>query len=372
MSEQIRNVTIVTGHEGLNSLRQDWQSLSGMQLNAPFYTAYEWYDAYLRCLETSPEQVMFVVLRQDNRCTGILPLIRRSIASSPIALDVLESPKLTGMDLVGLPFDSDGSLADWWPLVRQALKQKGIRRFVLRLSGFLLNPLSERPLQQMSPWQIVRIQGHSSWFDCRRDYDDLRAAYTSRLVKILRKAQRGLEKKGEISIQTVTNPQDLEPAYNEFLGLEASGWKGDKGSSTALKMDQKRRYFLEAALFQTQGQICAEINVLRVGTQAVAAQLCVRSGGRLSLLKIAFDQALARFSPGTVLLGKLLARSCDDEHTEMVSLVTGQPWMDNWKPAHSPVADLWLFDKHSSAMLTRTALRVRDGLKSAKIRWQSS
>ncbi len=371
MSEISREVTIVTGPDGLDHLHQDWQGLIASQAVAPFYTLYEWYFAYMTCLEASPEQVMFVVLRRKDRCVGIVPLVQRRLRSPIFSPAVLESPKLTGMDLVGLPLDENESLSEWWLLICLVLKQHGIRWSALRLPGFLISPLSQQPLVNMAPWMVVRVQGHSCWFNCRQDYGYLYEAYASRLVKILRKAKKGLAKAGSISIQTVTSSPELACAYDEFLRLEASGWKGEQGSSTALKLDQKRRHFLETVLFRNGRNIQTEINLLKIDQQAIAAQLCIRRGGSLSLLKIAFDQTLSRFSPGSVLLDKLLAQSCEDEMTDRVSLVTGQPWMAHWKPEQFPVADLWLFHHRLLARLARMFLELRDQLKVIKLKWRS-
>ncbi|HFD87777.1 MAG TPA: GNAT family N-acetyltransferase, partial [Gammaproteobacteria bacterium] len=123
--------------------------------------------------------------------------------------------------------------------------------------------------------------------------------------------------------------------------------------------------FHESFLFNGNGAIIPQINLLYCGERAIAAQLCVSCGDTISLLKIAYDQSLARFSPGSVLLDLLLADCCKNQTFSQVSLITGQPWMDNWSPKKTPVADIWLFDRSSIATLTHLFLAVRSGLRAA-------
>jgi CelD/BcsL family acetyltransferase involved in cellulose biosynthesis len=203
---------------------------------------------------------------------------------------------------------------------------------------------------------IVRVQGYSCSFDCRVPPEQLTAGYSTRLKKILRKGERVLSGLGEVRLRTARSVEDLDRAFREFERLEASGWKGQGGTASALRFSPKLQGF-HADLFKAKDSPRhAEINLLVVGEQAVAAQLCMVSGGVRSLLKIAFEQSLEKASPGSVLLDMVLRHSCEDRVCPAVSLVTGQAWMADWGAASVPVSDVWALRGPARAALARAAL----------------
>ncbi len=363
MSTAERHIEMYSGLTGLAALQHDWQQLQQRIPQATFYQSHAWFSAYLQTLEETPDKLDLVALYQNQECVGVLPLMQRQPQRSLLQPTILEIPLLTGMDLTAPPLAAGQSLASWWPLLRKTFSTRGLHHFVIRMHGVPLDDGTHAALQEMAPWQIARVQGHTCWFDCNQPAENLQQAYTTRLKKILRKGNRGLEKLGAVTFEAHSSGSGLTRAYDSFLQLEASGWKGRQGSSTALALDERSRLFHERFLFADDTTLQPQINLLKVAGKPVAAQLCIADGPALSLLKIAFDQSLSRLSPGSVLLDRLLATTCATHASDKISLITGQPWMDNWGAKKTAVADIWLFGRRSTAMLTRSALGARDRLR---------
>jgi hypothetical protein len=94
------------------------------------------------------------------------------------------------------------------------------------------------------------------------------------------------------------------------LKLEASGWKGERG--TALAQHQGDAVFIHratAALAET-GQ--CEIVTLRAGSTPVAAAIVLRHLDRAFYFKLGIDERFAKFSPGVQLTLDLTRHLCAD------------------------------------------------------------
>src|SRR5438128_9242444 len=89
-------------------------------------------------------------------------------------------------------------------------------------------------------------------------------------------------------------------ALDDFLVLEASGWKGRAG--TAARSDSEVRKFIEAAVVGLAGEGKARIDRLFVDARAIAAIVALRSGTTVWCWKVAYDESFARFSPGVQIL----------------------------------------------------------------------
>lgn len=111
--------------------------------------------------------------------------------------------------------------------------------------------------------------------------------------------KRRMEKGGTVS-HHVHRGDDLPAAAQEFLALEAAGWKGRAG--TALGARRKDQAFFHAVVDAQAPRNRLEIHSLRVGGEPVAAVVFLKSGSAAFAWKIAYDEAHASVSPGALLL----------------------------------------------------------------------
>jgi CelD/BcsL family acetyltransferase involved in cellulose biosynthesis len=131
-----------------------------------------------------------------------------------------------------------------------------------------------------------------------------RAHYLERSIgarrrKELRRQRRRLEGLGPVSPDTAATPDEVGAALADFLSLEADGWKGRRGSAVATQA--KIRTFIETAIPALRADGMAQIHRLLVGGRAVAAAITLHRARRAWFFKIAYDENLARASPGVQL-----------------------------------------------------------------------
>ncbi|WP_169834705.1 GNAT family N-acetyltransferase [Nocardioides dokdonensis] len=156
----------------------------------------------------------------------------------------------------------------------------------------------------------------------RHEHDDYAAQRLSgRRRKELRRVRRRLDEAVGGGLDLVdlvdgaTAPA-VEAALEQFLGLEAAGWKGTDGGAFAAN-PAERAFFLESCrALAADGRL--EVLALQ-GHEGgpVAMVVNLRSGDALFTFKIAYDEQHAAYSPGLLLYLEQLSRF----HTSGAALV---------------------------------------------------
>jgi CelD/BcsL family acetyltransferase involved in cellulose biosynthesis len=147
--------------------------------------------------------------------------------------------------------------------------------------------------------------------DATRDADDLlRDALGVKKLKELRRQRNRLAEHGEVSFQVARIPGDVVPALETFLALEASGWKGKRG--TALLQHDGDAAFIRRAVPALAERGECEIVTLRAGPTPVAAAIVLRHQDRAFYFKLGVDENFAKFSPGVQLTLDLTRHLCAD------------------------------------------------------------
>ncbi len=117
--------------------------------------------------------------------------------------------------------------------------------------------------------------------------------------KELRRQERRLGERGTLRYDHLAPGGDLDAWLDEFLELEAQGWKGKRG--TALKDDPAA-----LAVFRACARGAFERGrwmtlALRLDGRAIAMKCNLLAGDGAVAFKIAYDEDYARFSPGVLL-----------------------------------------------------------------------
>jgi CelD/BcsL family acetyltransferase involved in cellulose biosynthesis len=128
--------------------------------------------------------------------------------------------------------------------------------------------------------------------------------------KKLRQLRNRLARQGNLTSDVVREPAAVARALEEFLALEASGWK--KAQGTALLCDGADAKFFRKGFTALADRGSARIYTLRFDDRALAMQLVVVAGQAASTWKTAYDEAFAKFSPGSLLFTDYTAAFLED------------------------------------------------------------
>lgn len=123
--------------------------------------------------------------------------------------------------------------------------------------------------------------------------------------KELRRQWARLGEEGVLTVEQRDGDGDPSSWIEEFLALEAQGWKGSNGSALA-SHTETRAFFTQAmSAGWAEGKVL--LTALRIDGRAIAMLVTLLSGNAGFSFKTAFDEAFARFSPGVLLQRESLA-----------------------------------------------------------------
>ena len=154
------------------------------------------------------------------------------------------------------------------------------------------------------------------------------SATSGRHAKEHRRLERRLAERGTLSYERLAQPTDWQAWFEEFLDLEASGWKGKAGSAISSKPEDREFFRRVVGQAATSGQL--QMLAMRLNGRAIAMKLNLRARATSFSLKIAHDERYAQYSPGVLLelfnieafgaepSALLRMDSCADPHHTMI------------------------------------------------------
>lgn len=175
----------------------------------------------------------------------------------------------------------------------------------------------------------------------------LDAALSGKRRKEYRRLERRLAELGPLEYAVLEDPAHAGRWIAQFLELEASGWKGQRGSALA-STDPNRRFFERAAAAAAErGRLM--MLALKVGGRPVAMKCNFLADGGAFTFKIAYDEAYAKYSPGLLL---------ELENIRCFHRSPALGWMDSCAEAgHFMANRLWL-DRRSLMTLVTASGRA--------------
>ena len=193
------------------------------------------------------------------------------------------------------------------PLVAQGASQEAVFALVQKLQRPLL--LKDLPLdchffdqlqktgaqfQLLQEWQRAALKVNGSFEEwMAQNFDKKRRKEFKRLRK-------RLSEQGELKLESLNPNSDFTKFVDDFVQLEAQGWKGQRGTALGI----------HSAKTSTFREICAGLHhtgrlrfwVLRFNGKPIAALFGIVSGGQAQIVKITYDEAYAKFSPGILVV----------------------------------------------------------------------
>jgi|HubBroStandDraft_2_1064218.scaffolds.fasta_scaffold07871_3 hypothetical protein len=160
--------------------------------------------------------------------------------------------------------------------------------------------------------QPIVLHSHlRACLDARREADEVfRDALSAKKLKELRRQRNRLAEHGEVRFTVARTTEEVAQAVEVFLALEASGWKGERG--TALRQREGDLSFIRSATRGLSETGQCEIVTLHAGETPVAAAVVLRHQDRAFYFKLGIDERFAKFSPGVQLTLDLTRHLCAD------------------------------------------------------------
>ncbi len=285
----ISRVSTITDAAGFAALAPEWDDLvRAMRRPSPFLLhgwLLEWWRHH------SHRGLLTVhVAREGARLTGALPLfverrlgvrVAHFLGEDAAALaDVLVAdgadPSTVRL-LVDRAADSGADVADLFGLPEHSRLAAAAGAGRLRLLA-----RAEAPVLDLEPgWEAV-----------------YRSRTSSKRRNLHRRRRKQLSGFGEVTFEVARTLDELLPALEEAFRLHEARWL-DRPEASGFATPDGRR-FHRAALRALAPLDVARIALLRAGGRAMACNYYFLLEGRMYFHELAFDPALARWSPGQV------------------------------------------------------------------------
>ncbi len=329
-----------------------------------FYHHPSWHEAIQKCL--LPDQISYVLVEEDREPRAIIPLTNIRSKGIPQSGHIIRNPQHDHIVLSDWIVSPCMTVQWFSSLIPLMVKSLGVDHWAkFSLSSFpqtsLVVQLHERlhnsSHQHLPPFltTIIRSQ-FSAWFAC----DQADQPIGSKLRRNLRRLKSQAETLGPVELEVVEDEAELPDAFEKFLCIEASGWKGSSGTGSAIAHNPSLVNFYRRMLSGRFSGIKGKINLLWFGEKAVAAQYILQTPACVSVLKIGYNEDFKKFSPGSILLKELIDTSLHCKEIKRVSLVTCPSWAERWHPNKQAVYTCNIYNNTTAGK----ALKRLDGLKS--------
>jgi hypothetical protein len=225
------------------------------------------------------------------------------------------------------------------------------------------------------PFQILQHYERACLHSDLKGEAYLQRQFSKKHLKNLNRQARRLQDMGEMVHQTITadQPQLLEQAFEDFIQLEGTGWKGKAGTAL-MTCPADRQFFLQTVkALATNHRIHA--NKLILDGKPLAVVLTVHGHHWHYLWKIAYDETYDSFSPGMLLMKELTAGILNEGCPNPVDgmAVPHHPMLDRlWGERRSFVDLVISLDQRApslsfgwTCLMEKTRERLKSALKKA-------
>jgi CelD/BcsL family acetyltransferase involved in cellulose biosynthesis len=328
--------------------------------------------------ETDPERRRVVLLAWfapdgERRLAGVWAFSIRRPSQSMLPLDVLTAPAMAHGYLATPVIDRDALEPTLEAMLTAIASDPRLPNLValdaMTADGATMQALSRVLAVRGSPPCVLAQASRpmlASELDGKRY---LEQALSGSSRKKLRQYRRRLGEKGTLGYKVLTAPTDIERGLEEFLALEAAGWKGRQGS--ALVNDMADAAFTRAMITGLAPRGEAAIHALTLDGKPVSMQIVLRAGTTAFTWKTAYDETQSDYSPGMLLLEDYTTSFLADPGIARVDSCAYDEasFMSAWRERQA-IATVW-FDARpgGSAIfgfltrLQRTFLRARSAAK---------
>ncbi|MBY0229054.1 MAG: GNAT family N-acetyltransferase [Gemmataceae bacterium] len=338
-------ISLVQKAEGLRPHVEAWDDLARHALEPNAFNE-PW--CFLPAMEAfaGPEAFVLLVFAPDGQMAGFFPLATRRLHPL-VPLTVLESWRHV-YSFLTIPLVRAGHEARVLSIVFDWFRASGHGASLWRLErmsgdGPFARSLADLCRERQRP--VFVSESHNRAFMTKHpDGADayLDRALSKKRAREVRRKDRSLAGKGRLEHRLVGPEEDCSSWAEDFLALEAAGWKGREG--TALASHPRHAGWFRATVRDGHASGRLQLTGLYLDERPIALKCNYLCPPGAFAFKIAYDESMHAQSPGVVLENDNIARfHAAPELCWMDSCaVPGHPMIDKLWTERRLVQDLWV------------------------------
>jgi CelD/BcsL family acetyltransferase involved in cellulose biosynthesis len=356
-----RKILSLRGRSGFEQLATQWDQLISRLVKVRFYQHPDWYRALFDSALADPEESLFVTVSDGPDLVGLFPFQISNLCTMGATINTIGlcyNPQ--HMLLADCIIDDSqecawmvSSLAGWLheacPVAWDVMLLDKVPQ---RSASYRL--LSAEPASRVVP----NITGSCSYVPTDGE-DAALGPVSGSFKRNLRRLAKRAEETAPLRYEVCETLSELDRAFEQLLVVEASGWKGDCGTCTAIAQDAKQVGFYRELMWRFGERGQCKINQLIHGDKVVASQFGLMVGGTFSILKIGYSEEHAWFAPGNLAMERTIRWCCTHPDVRELSFVTCPSWSHLWKANQEAVASFRIFNPTLKGHLLQSGLRTK-------------
>jgi Acetyltransferase (GNAT) domain len=361
------------GISGLNEIADDWNTITDSMQEKECFQLIDWYRCYLDSLANEPGNAIFFIVYKNEKPLAIFPFVRFTQNFGFIKNHILGLPKHHHVPFGDFVIAEDADLPSCIAILLDELRQQpDLKWDTIFLPRVIEHSSTARIWNSTAPSEMKMISHPSEPCDYLplKPYDELFQELSSKMRSNLRRARKRAQELENFQYHNVTTFPDLEKAFDEFLDLEASGWKGEQERGTAIKLDQQLVSFYRLLLerFSPHGR-CA-IHILRDGDRPICASFGLITNETFYGLKMAYDEEFKGMSPGSLLQEQIIKKYTEEGTVKSLNLISHVSWQRPWQPLQYKTFELTFFKRTIRGKILFVLHKMRNCLRILKIKWR--
>ena len=344
-----------------STVTEGWRALTTEgHYGEPFFQP-EWFVAYAEAfLDREPSHL--ITAYAGERIVGVLPVVHKkhffgNIPARTLSglsgihssrFDVIHDPSLSGVITASM-WESLKRERDWTVLELVDVPEDGAAHRILHaavLDGFLGCTWSTRRMPYM------KLNQHDPFGPCPATSRTFRHRLASKNRKL-----------GERHPLTLKSHTDLtQSALDDFLTLESKGWKGVNGS--AITCSPQTLLFYRRVAQEAAHRGYLKIYSLERDGSPISMHLGLQMQNRYYAPKVAYDEGLSRYSPGQVLVERVIQDLSSQGVSTYDFLGPSAPWKRVWTLSFRSHHNIYIFrptvtGRILHAAITKAAVPMR-------------
>jgi CelD/BcsL family acetyltransferase involved in cellulose biosynthesis len=350
---------IFSGPEGIRAVQKDWIELAESLQYSTLLQFPDYYSSFLATKAGGLDELKIVAFFRSTQLVGLFPLCQVYQSIAGVRISVLEFPE-TYCPRRDILLAADFAASEALELLRQQMPvAAGIRWDVLRLNGI---PETSRMLTSENGSaprsSLIRQDGYNDIVDLPKGVSPTDRV-SSKFRNNLRRAARRLSSLGEFTFHSASAFPELEEAFQNFLDLEASGWKSQSGGKRAIKLNPDQLAFYDDLVRRFAASGNCHIHELRLDGVPVAANLTFQAGSTVYSLKSGYDEEYRKMAPGQLLREYVLNRYASDDSVEHFDMITDYDWLRQWQPERRKIFIAYFFNSTLRGRLFQGLLHLK-------------
>ncbi|MGH8160918.1 MAG: GNAT family N-acetyltransferase [Gammaproteobacteria bacterium] len=202
---------------------------------------------------------------------------------------------------------------------------------------------------------LSRPVRRSPYLDIAQSWAEYQSSRSRNLRASLRRARKRALAKGWLTVDIVTGGENLDALLHEAYRIEASGWKGSRGSAIRCN-PHTRRFYTELAHWAAEEGFL-RLALLRLNDHAIAMSYVLQAHGVAHFLKAGYDQAFACLSPSHLLAHAVFRRCFEAGLSRIEFHGDAEPYKLRWMYSTNQQVRLEAFAPSTSGCLSEAGYR---------------